>query len=45
MERLLETMSYEASDRAGSALVVDAAYVDRNLGELARDQDLARYIL
>jgi ATP-dependent HslUV protease ATP-binding subunit HslU len=45
MERLLETTSYEASDRAGSTLVVDAGYVDRNLGELARDQDLARYIL
>jgi ATP-dependent HslUV protease ATP-binding subunit HslU len=45
MERLLETISYEASDKAGVTLVVDAAYVDRNLGELARDQDLARYIL
>jgi ATP-dependent HslUV protease ATP-binding subunit HslU len=45
MERLLETISYEASDRAGSTLVVDAEYVDRNLGELARDEDLARYIL
>ncbi len=45
MERLLETISYEASDRTGSTLVVDAAYVDQNLGELARDEDLARYIL
>jgi len=45
MERLLETISYEASDRAGSTLVVDAGYVDRNVGELARDEDLARYIL
>jgi len=45
MERLLETISYEASDRSGATLVVDAGYVDRNLGELARDQDLARYIL
>jgi ATP-dependent HslUV protease ATP-binding subunit HslU len=45
MERLLETVSFEASDRAGSTLVVDTAYVDRNLGELARDEDLARYIL
>ena len=45
MERLLETISYEASDKAGSTLVVDAAYVDRHLGELARDEDLARYIL
>jgi ATP-dependent HslUV protease ATP-binding subunit HslU len=45
MERLLETISYEASDKAGAGLTVDAAYVDRNLGELAKDQDLARYIL
>jgi ATP-dependent HslUV protease ATP-binding subunit HslU len=45
MERLLETVSYEASDKAGASLTVDAAYVDRNLGELAKDQDLARYIL
>ena len=45
MERLLETISYEASDRGGATLVVDAAYVDRHLGELARDEDLARYIL
>jgi ATP-dependent HslUV protease ATP-binding subunit HslU len=45
MERLLERVSFEASDKSGSTLVVDAAYVDRNLGELARDQDLARYIL
>ena len=45
MERLLETVSYEASDKAGARLTVDAAYVDRNLGELAKDQDLARYIL
>ncbi len=45
MERLLESISYEASDRSGSALVVDGAYVDASLGELARDEDLARYIL
>ncbi len=45
MERLLETVSYEASDKAGSTLVVDAAYVDRHLGELAQDEDLSRYIL
>jgi len=45
MERLLEAISFEASDRGGSTLTVDAAYVDRHVGELARDQDLARYIL
>jgi ATP-dependent HslUV protease ATP-binding subunit HslU len=45
MERLLETISYEASDRSGAALVVDRAYVDASLGKLAQDEDLARYIL
>jgi ATP-dependent HslUV protease ATP-binding subunit HslU len=45
VERLLETISYEASDRDGTTVVVDAAYVDHHVGELARDQDLARYIL
>ncbi|HXW10086.1 MAG TPA: ATP-dependent protease ATPase subunit HslU [Steroidobacteraceae bacterium] len=45
MERLLEAISYEASDRSGSELVVDGGYVDASLGELARDEDLARYIL
>jgi ATP-dependent HslUV protease ATP-binding subunit HslU len=45
MERLLEAISFEASDRGGSSLRVDGPYVDRHVGELARDQDLARYIL
>jgi ATP-dependent HslUV protease ATP-binding subunit HslU len=45
MERLLETVSFEAADRGGQRTVVDAAYVDRHLGELAGDEDLARYIL
>jgi ATP-dependent HslUV protease ATP-binding subunit HslU len=45
MERLLETISYEASDRSGVALLVDQAYVDASLGKLAQDEDLARYIL
>jgi ATP-dependent HslUV protease ATP-binding subunit HslU len=45
MERLLESVSYDASDRANSSLRIDAAYVDRNLGDLAKDEDLSRYIL
>jgi ATP-dependent HslUV protease ATP-binding subunit HslU len=45
MERLLETVSFDAADRSGSQLVIDRAYVESNLGELARDQDLSRYIL
>ena len=45
MERLLETISYEAADRSGWHLTVDRDYVEGNLGELVKDQDLSRYIL
>jgi ATP-dependent HslUV protease ATP-binding subunit HslU len=45
MERLLEAVSFDAADRSGSHLVIDRAYVEGNLGELSRDQDLSRYIL
>jgi ATP-dependent HslUV protease ATP-binding subunit HslU len=43
LERLLETISYEAADKNGVSVTVDAAYVDQHLGEL--DEDLTRYIL
>jgi ATP-dependent HslUV protease ATP-binding subunit HslU len=45
MERLLETVSFEAADRSNEKTVVDAAYVDRHLGSLVGNEDLARYIL
>jgi ATP-dependent HslUV protease ATP-binding subunit HslU len=45
MERLLETVSFEASDRGGSHLLIDASYVDDHLAELSQDEDLSRYIL
>ena len=45
MERLLETVSFEASDRSGSTVVVDADYVDQHVAELSRNEDLSRYIL
>jgi ATP-dependent HslUV protease ATP-binding subunit HslU len=45
LERLLDTVSFEAADRAGAEFTVDAAYVDAALGELAADEDLSRYIL
>jgi len=45
MERLLETVSFEASDKSGTQIQVDAAYVDEHLAELAKDEDLSRYIL
>ena len=45
MERLLETISFEASDKSGAKLTVDASYVNDHLAELAQDEDLSRYIL
>jgi ATP-dependent HslUV protease ATP-binding subunit HslU len=45
MERLLDSASYEAAERGGEAIVVDAAYVDLHLALLAKDEDLSRYIL
>lgn len=44
MERLLESVSFEAPDRSGE-LMVDADYVDQHLDELLKDEDLTRYIL
>ena len=45
MERLLETLSFEASDRRGSTIDIDASYVDERLEQLSRDEDVSRYIL
>ncbi len=45
LERLLENLSFDAADQSGSKVTVDVAYVDSQLGELARDEDLSRYIL
>jgi len=45
MERLMEEISYDASEKAGSSLVIDAAYVERHLGALVEDEDLSRFIL
>ena len=45
MERLMEEAAYDAPDRDGQTLTVDAAYVNERLGELAADEDLSRYIL
>ncbi|KQN95832.1 MULTISPECIES: ATP-dependent protease ATPase subunit HslU [Stenotrophomonas] len=45
LERLLDTLSYEAPDRDGETLAIDTAYVDGHLGELVQDPDLSRYIL
>lgn len=45
LERLLESMSFEAPDHAGETVSVDADYVDKHLSELLANEDLTRYIL
>jgi len=45
LERLLDSLSYEAPDRDGQSVAIDRAYVDAHLGELVQDPDLSRYIL
>jgi ATP-dependent HslUV protease ATP-binding subunit HslU len=45
MERLLESVSFDAADRSGTHVLINREYVEGNLGELAKDQDLSRYIL
>ena len=45
MERVFEELSFNAPDRAGQKVTVDAAFVEENLGALARSADLGRYVL
>ncbi len=45
MERLLEEISFTASDKSGQTLQIDRAYVDQYLAELSQDEDLSHYIL
>ena len=45
MERVFEELSFTAPDRAGDDITVDGAFVETNLGELARSADMSRYVL
>jgi ATP-dependent HslUV protease ATP-binding subunit HslU len=45
MERVLDEISFEASERAGQTITVDAAYVERHVGDLSRNADLSKFIL
>ena len=45
LERVLEDISFTATDKSGESLVVDAAYVKKNVSELSKDTDLSKYIL
>ncbi|MFK7731073.1 MAG: ATP-dependent protease ATPase subunit HslU [Pseudomonadales bacterium] len=45
LERLLESASFDAADKGDSTLNIDSAYVEEQVGELAQDEDLSRFIL
>ena len=45
MERILDEVSFTASDRSGERIEIDAAFVEKNIGDLARNADLSRFIL
>jgi ATP-dependent HslUV protease ATP-binding subunit HslU len=45
MERILDDVSYTAADRSGETITIDAAYVTKYVGELAKNVDLSRFIL
>ncbi len=45
MERILDDISFNATDRAGETVTIDAAYVEAHIGDLARNADLSRFIL
>lgn len=41
----MEEVSFNATDHSGDTITVDAAYVNKHIGELAQDEDLSRFIL
>ncbi|RUM98578.1 ATP-dependent protease ATPase subunit HslU [Pseudaminobacter arsenicus] len=45
MERVLDEISYNAPDQSGTTLTIDAAYVEKHVGDLSRNTDLSRFIL
>ena len=45
LEKLLEDVSFEAEQRQGETVTVDAAYVERQLSGIARNTDLSKYVL
>jgi ATP-dependent HslUV protease ATP-binding subunit HslU len=45
MERVLDEISFGATDRSGETLTIDGSYVRSRVEELAKDQDLSRFIL
>ena len=45
IERILDDISFTATDRAGEKIIIDKAYVEKHIGELVKDTDLSKFIL
>jgi len=45
MERVLDEVSFSAPDRSGETIAIDAAFIEKNVGDLAKNADLSRFIL
>ena len=45
IEKVLEDISFNASDRSGEKIIVNKSYVEKNLGNLVKDTDLSKFIL
>jgi ATP-dependent HslUV protease ATP-binding subunit HslU len=45
MERVLDDISFTATDRSGETIKIDGAFVRKNVGDLAKNADLSRFIL
>ena len=45
LEKVLDDISFTASDRSGEKIVIDKKYIEKNLGELTKDTDLSKFIL
>ena len=45
IERVLDEISFTATDRSGEKIIVDSEYIKKNLGELVKDTDLSKFIL
>ena len=45
LEKVLEDISFTASDRSGEKIIVDKSYIEKNLGDLTKDMDLSKFIL
>ena len=45
IERVLDEISFTATDRSGEKIIVDSKYIKDNIGELVKDTDLSKFIL